>query len=332
MNILITGGGGFLGSWIVTELLKEKKSTDRLINLSRHRYLSLEEKGVECVCFDLSGASNQRQQLLDIFQKYQIDSVFHVASHVSMWGRREDFQRINTAATEVLLEVAKSCGVKKFIYTSTPSVVFGEGQHEGSDESLHYPEKHYSFYAETKALAEKSVIASATDTFFTAALRPHLVFGPGDQNLIPRVLRKAREKKLKRIGSGENYVDVLYVEEAARAHVLCFKNLKAEHSGRVYFLGQGPVNLWEFIENILKLNNIVTPLETISEKQAFWLARIFEWTWRTFGILSPEPPLTKFTVMNLSRHHWYNHQAAYRDFGWRPEIDLSEALKRTFKK
>lgn len=327
MRILVTGGGGFLGTWIIKELLKNPSYL--VTNFSRHSYTHLEDLGVPTIRGDISKMEDVEHALSQGF-----DGLFHVASLVGMWGNPKDFDRINITGTENLLSAAKKFSVKRFVYTSSPSVVFGRGGHTGADETLPYPEVHLGHYPRTKAVAEKMVLEASAGDFCTTALRPHLIWGPGDQNLIPRVVQKAREGKLKIIGSGENEVDVIYVEEAARAHVMAFEKLTPGSSltGQAYFLGQGPVKLWEFIDQVLKLAE-VSPIESsIGLKSALVIGKIMEGVWQFAGLYSPEPPLTQFIALNMATDHWFSHEKAFRDFGWKPEITIQEGLKRLFAK
>jgi 2-alkyl-3-oxoalkanoate reductase len=327
MRILVTGGGGFLGTWIIKELLKNP--TYLVTNFSRHNYTHLEDLGVPTIRGDISKMDDVEHALSQGF-----DAIFHVASLVGMWGKPEVFDSINISGTENLLSMAKKYGVKRFVYTSSPSVVFGRGGHAGADETLAYPTTHLCHYPRTKAIAEKMVLEANAGDFCTTALRPHLIWGPGDQNLLPRVIQKAREGKLKIIGMGENQVDIIYVEEAARAHVMAFEKLTPGSSvcGQAYFLGQGPIKLWQFIDQVLKLAEAPGIEKSLNLKIAVMIGKVMEALWKIAGLYSPEPPLTEFVALNLGTDHWFSHDKALRDFGWKPEISTEEGLKRLFAK
>ncbi len=325
MKILVTGGGGFLGTWIIKELLKNPSYM--ITNFSRHKYAHLEDIGVPTMQGDITKYDDVERVLREGF-----DVVFHVASLVGMWGKKEVFDAINITGTENLLEVSKRMGVKRFIYTGSPSSVFGRGGHQGADESLPYPEEHLGHYPRTKAAAEKLVLQANGDEMRTVSLRPHLVWGPGDVNLLPRVINQARVGKLKMIGLGENQVDVIYVEEAARAHVLAMHALEGEAvaAGKAYFLGQGPVNLWEFIEKVLKHAELDPPQKTVSLSVATCLGWMFEKIWTILGIFSPEPPVTRFVALNMGTDHWFSHERAEKDLGWKPQISIDQGLEILF--
>ncbi len=328
MRILVTGAGGFLGTWITRELLKN--TTYLVTNFSRHAHTHLDDMGVPTIRGDLRSPADIEHAVAQGF-----DVIIHVASLVGMWGKAETFDAINVEGTRLLLEAAQKHGVKRFVYTGSPSAVFGKGGHAGADETLPYPEEHLGHYPRTKALAEQLVLAANRPGFATCSLRPHLVWGPGDQNLLPRVIQKARVGKLKVVGDGENQVDVLYVENAARAHVMAMEALAHPGSpvaGQAYFLGQGPVKLWGFISDVFKHAEVEFPDDQISRKKALLIGRVMEKTWKVLGLNAPEPPMTRFVALNLSTDHWFSHAKAERDFGWRPEIGLEEGLARTFRK
>lgn len=325
MRILVTGGGGFLGTWIIKELLKNP--TYLVTNFSRHKYLHLEDMGVPTIQGDITKYDEVERAL-----RLGFDAVIHVASLVGMWGKKEVFDAINIEGTRTLLEVSKRMGVKRFVYTGSPSSVFGTGGHAGADETLPYPEKHLGHYPRTKAEAEKLVLEANSTDFFTVSLRPHLVWGPGDVNLLPRVINQARVGKLKMIGNGENQVDVIYVEEAARAHVLALEKLTVGSPvcGQAFFLGQGPIRLWEFIEKVLYYAEIEPPQKTMSLFAAKSLGIMFERLWSVLGIYSPEPPVTRFVALNMGTDHWFSHQKATELLGWTPKISIDEGLQILF--
>lgn len=325
MRILVTGGGGFLGTWIIKDLLKNP--TYLVTNFSRHTYAHLEDMGVPTIRGDVTKEAEVEHAL-----KQGFDAVFHVASIVGTWGERKVFDAINVGGTETLLRLAKLHGVKRFVYTGSPSSCFGRGGHQGADEALGYPPKHLCDYARTKAQAEALVLAAHDNEFLTCSLRPHLVWGPGDQSLIPRVLDRARAGKLKIVGDGGNQVDVIYVENAARAHVMAFEALRpgSPVGGQAYFIGQGPVKLWDFLAQVLKRAEI-NPIEgQLSVRSAYLVGAAMERLWKIAGITNPEPPMTRFVALNLGTDHWFSHEKALRDFGWRPEITLEEGLDRLF--
>lgn len=329
MRILITGGGGFLGTYIVKELLKNPSYL--ITNFSRHSYAHLEELGVPTIKGDLRNKSDIQKALAQGFE-----AIFHVAALAGVWGKFQDYYEINYLGTKNLLEVAKEKGIKKFIYTSTPSVVFNQEDLLGVDETYPYATKFLNPYAQTKTLAEKLVLSmNDGEDFLTCAIRPHLIWGPGDPHIIPRILQKGKEAKLRIVGDGENLVDIIYVENAALAHVQAFQKLSPHSAvcGQAYFVGQErPVKLWSFINHILTLNKLNPVTKNMDVKAAYILGFCLEKLFQFLGINKPEPPMTRFVALNLGKSHYFSHAKAKQDFGYYPMISIEEGLKKTFEK
>ena len=327
MRILITGGGGFLGKHII-ELLRKNPSY-QITNLARGIYPELEQMGVKTLRCDISNAAEVDKALSQGF-----DTIFHVAAKAGIWGSHKEFLDINFHGTKNLIEAAKKYGVSRFVYTSTPSVVFGKDDLVGADETTPYAKKHLCAYAETKAMAEKLVLESNNSKdFLTCAIRPHLIWGPGDPHLLPRVIQRGREGKLKVVGDGENMVDIVFVENAARAHVQAMEHL-IPHSkvcGEAYFVGQEkPVKLWDFINDVLLRSGVDPITQQISLTAAYRVGWAMEKVWGMAGIQKPEPPMTRFVALNLGKSHYFSHAKAKRDFGYVPVVSIEEGMKRYF--
>lgn len=329
MKILVTGGGGFLGTHIIEELLKNSKYM--VTNFSRHTYSHLEDIGVPTIKGDLRKAEDVERALAQGF-----DAIFHVAALAGVWGKHEDYYGINYLGTKNLIESAKKHGVKRFVYTSTPSVVFNKENLLGVGEEQPYATEFLNSYSETKTLAEKFVLASNDGKdFLTCAIRPHLIWGPGDPHLFPRVIQKGKEGKLKIVGDGGNMVDIIYVGNAALAHVQAFEHLTlgSKVCGEAYFVGQErPVNLWSFINDVLAQVKVEPVTSSISVSLAYKLGWFLEKVFKLLGIKKPEPPMTRFVALNLGKSHYFSHEKAKRDFGYTPVVTIEEGLKRTFLK
>lgn len=319
ITALVTGGNGFIGRYIVEQLLARG---DRVRVIGRNRYPDLEQLGVACFQTDLGAEQDCSAALTGC------EVVFHVAAQAGVWGSDADFQRNNVTATEHLVRQAIRAGVPKLVYTSSPSVVIGTTDLEGVDESTPYPERYLTAYPRTKAQAERFVLAQRE--ILTVAIRPHLVWGPRDPHLIPRLLARARAGRLTQVGPGRNKVDVTYVENAALAHILAADALAADSAlcGRPYFIGQDtPVYVWEFINTILQRVGIPPVRRKIPYAAALRIAGVVEDTYRLLGIRA-EPPLTRFTTTQLALSHWFDHRAAARDFGYHARVSTEEGLQR----
>jgi nucleoside-diphosphate-sugar epimerase len=327
MRILVTGGGGFLGTHIIIELLKNP--TYIVTNFSRHSYAHLEEMGVPTIKGDLRKKEDVERAL-----EHGFDAVFHVAALPGMWGKYEEFYEINYLGTKYLAEGAKERKISRFVYTSTPSVVFNKDDLLGVNEEQPYATEFLNAYSETKTMAEKLVLGLNDGVnFLTCAIRPHLIWGPGDPHLFPRVIQKGKLGKLRVVGDGENLVDIIYVENAAIAHVLAFEHLKpgSRVCGQAYFVGQErPVKLWAFINEVLGHVKVEPVMRTIDVASAYRLGWALEKLYKFLGIRKPEPPMTRFVALNLGKSHYFSHEKAKRDFGYTPVVSIEEGLKRTF--
>lgn len=324
MRILVTGAGGFLGRHLCKAL---QKKGHRVVNFSRSAYPDLKEQGIDTIRGDISDGATVEAALQGI------EAVFHVASKVGIWGKYDDYYQTNVLGTQNIIDACKKHGIKKLIYTSSPSVVFGTESLHGVGEEQDYPKEYISHYAKTKALAEQRILAACDSNLATVALRPHLIFGPGDHHIFPRIVDRARTGKLKRIGDGKNLVDVIFVKNAVDAHISAFEKLEpgSKISGKAYFLGQEkPVNLWEFIDDILVRHKVEPLTDKISDKAAYNIGWLMEKGYGLLGIKS-EPPMTRFMALQLSCSHYFNHKNAENDLDYVPRVHIKEALDQTVR-
>jgi 2-alkyl-3-oxoalkanoate reductase len=318
MRALVTGGGGFLGSAITNALLKKG---DDVSVLGRGRYFHL-PASVKLFQGDIRDSEFVSASMENI------DTVFHTAAIPGIWG--QDFFSINVQGTENIIDACKKHSVRKLIFTSSPSVVFGDSSLEGVDESVSYPEKYLCDYPLTKALAEKMVLQANGSLLSTVAIRPHLIWGPGDPHLVPRLLEKAKENKLVQVGDGNNKVDMIYIDNVVSAHLLACKALEGDTniSGKVYFVSDGePVVLWDWINQLLRKMNKSNVSRKISYKNAIRLGAFLEGAYRLLGIKN-EPPMTRFLASQLATSHYFNISRAKNDFGYKPLVSQDEGMER----
>ena len=315
-NVLVTGAGGFLGRYLVEQLLARG---DRVRGFSRGHYPDLEGRGVQWHRGDLRDT-----EALDRACR-GVDVVFHTAAVAGIWGPWQHYYEVNTLGTERVLRACQRQGVPRLVYTSSPSVTFDGTDQCGVDESAPYARRWLCHYPHSKALAEQQVLsADGQQGVRTCALRPHLIWGPGDPHLIPRLLARARAGQLRRVGNGQNLMDVIYVENAALAHVLAAERLEAGSPvcGRAYFLGQEqPVNCWDWINQLLELAGLPPVRRSISLAAAWRIGGGLELAHRLLR-LPGEPRMTRFLAAQLGRSHYFDTRRASADLGYVPQISL----------
>lgn len=336
---LVTGGTGFLGRRIVERLLANGRA---VTVLARHPAPDLEKRGVRFVRASLDDPEAVAAACAGIA------TVFHVAAKVGVWGRYEDFFRTNVLGTRALLGGCRRHGVRRFVYTSTPSVVYNGRDLAGADESLPLTTDCPSPYPLTKAIAEREVLAANAAELRTVALRPHLIWGVGDPHLVPRVLERARAGRLRIVGSGRNRVDMVHVENAVDAHLLAeraiadarmglpggrpgdsaqpptaFRSDGCPAAGRAYFITNGePVVLWDWINDLLRALGAPPLTKRISLRAAATVGAVCEALWTVLPVRS-EPPMTRFIAAELAKDHWFDIAAARRDLGYTPRITMT---------
>ena len=252
------------------------------------------------------------------------------AGVAGMGGPWKHYYENNTLGTRHVVEGCLAHGVGRLVYTSSPSVTFDGRSQEGVDESAPYPKRWLCHYAHSKALAEQHVLASnGQNGLLTCALRPHLMWGPRDRHLIPRLLERARSGRLRRIGDGTNLIDTLYVENAAAAHLLAADALRPGSSvpGRAYFISQGePVNCWAWIDQLLALAGLPPVRKSISLRAAWITGAAYEAAYRLLR-LRGEPPMSRFLAAQMATSHYFNIGRARRDFGYEPKISTAEGMR-----
>ena len=321
VKALVTGGGGFLGG-VIVRMLRERGIDVR--SFSRGQYPELARMGVEQSSGDLA----DREAMVRAASG--CDVVFHVAARAGIWGSYAEYHQANVTGTENVIAACRTHGIDRLVFTSSPSVVFDGRDVEGGDESLPYPARYEANYPKTKALAEQLVLAANSPTLATVALRPHLIWGPGDNHLVPRILAKGRAGRLRRIGDRPCLVDTIYVDNAASAHLQAAERLApgSAVSGRAYFVTNGePLPLFGMVNRILAAGGVPPVTRSISPRLATLAGIVCEALWGALP-LKGEPPMTRFVAHELATAHWFSIEAARRDFGYEPEVSIDEGLKR----
>lgn len=321
MKVLVTGGGGFLGGAIIDQLLA-RGCTVR--SFARGDYPELVAKGVQNIRGDLANGESITAAVAGC------DAVIHTAAKAGVWGSYESYFEANVTGTRNVILACKAHAIPKLVYTSTPSVTFAGADEDGVDESMPYAETFLCHYAETKAQAERDVLAANGGTLSTVALRPHLIWGPGDHHLVPRVVERARAGRLKLVGDGRNRVDATYIDNAAAAHLCALDALTPEAAcaGRAYYISNGePVPMGDLLNQILGAAGLPPVMRHVPPAVAYLAGALLE---KIYGALGKEeePIMTRFVAKQLATAHWFDIGAARRDLGYHPEITMAEGMKR----
>lgn len=320
MRVLVTGGGGFLGQAIVRQLVERG---DTVSTINRSDYPELAELGVTCHRGDIA----DREAVMAAVDG--VEAVIHVAAKAGPGLYAPDFVAANVVGTGNVIDACRRHGVRYLVHTSSPSVVHAGGDIEGGDESLPYPEHFPAPYPATKAEAERLALAANGEDLKVCALRPHLVWGPGDNNLLPRLAEKNRAGRLK-LPAPDKLIDTVYIDNAAAAHVLALDNLtgSATAAGRAYFISNGqPLSVSEWLERMLRAAGETPRLGRVDARLAMVAATLVEWVWRALRHRS-DPPISRFVVEHLATAHWFDISAARRDLGYEPSVTLEEGLRR----
>lgn len=322
MKALVTGAAGFLGGVLTRQLLEAGHEVAVLV---RREVPELAALGVEVRQADL----RNRARVVEGCRG--VDCVFHVAAKAGIWGSYQEYFAANVQATRNVLEGCRQGGVPRLVYTSSPSVTFGGSSTPGVDETYPYPKRFLNAYSRTKALAEQIVLeADRRNQVMACALRPHIIWGPGDVHIVPRLISRARAGRLVRVGDGTNLVDITYVDNAAQAHLLAAERLSEDAGvrGRVFFISQGePVNLWGWVDGLLSRLDIPPVRRSLPLWAAQLLGAALEGAWWVFR-LPGEPLMTRFMAAQLGTSHYFDIAAARERLGYQPAVSTAEGMDR----
>ena len=318
MKILVTGGGGFLGSSICRQL---RGRGFEVVAFQRGTAEHLRRAGVQVIQGDICDAPALREAARGCA------AVIHTAGKAGVWGDAADYERINVTGTKNVIRVCQDLHILVLVYTSSPSIVQRGFDIEGGDESLPVATRFLAPYPASKARAEQLVLASNAVALKTIALRPHLICGPGDPHILPHLQAAVRRGRLALPGAHKR-VDTVYVENAALAHVNALLELTGagKSAGKAYFISNDePVPQGEIIQRLLAAAGIQVEIRPVPGWLANLAGALCETAWRLLRRKS-EPPITRFSAQHLGAAHWYDISAAKRDLGYRPVFTIAEGL------
>ncbi|MFC3186907.1 2-alkyl-3-oxoalkanoate reductase [Shewanella intestini] len=323
-KVLVTGAGGFLGKAICERLLAAGID---VVGLARGHYPQLTQLGVEMHQGDISQLADVEQAMIGC------DAVFHVASKAGVWGSKQSYYSPNVDGAKNIIAACKTLGVEYLVYTSTPSVTFAGVDENGIDESAPYASEYLNYYAESKAIAEQLMLKANNDTLKVTALRPHLIWGPNDPHLVPRVIARAQAGRLKLVGKQDKLVDTIYVDNAAFGHLQAALELtqQAKCAGKAYFLSNDePITMAQMLNRILACKGLPQVNKRVPAKLAYAVGSLLETVYRLAG-KQQEPIMTRFVAKQLSTSHYFNISAAKTDFGYQAIVSIEQGMERLAK-
>lgn len=329
MRAVVTGGAGFLGGAIVQQLIARG---DRVHSVSRGQHAHLAELGVASSQIDL-GDPGAASLLEPVFAG--ADVVFHCAAKAGVWGTRESYTRANVDGTQAVIDACRRAGVTRLVHTSSPSACFDGSDHRNASNDVPLATHFLAPYPESKARAERIVLAARGPDLAATILRPHLLFGPGDPHILPRLVARARRRffRLPIVGDGENEVSLTFIDNGAAAHIAAADALQvgSTNDGRAYFLGQKEhVRLWPWIANLVAELGLPELKRHVSLRTATRVGAVCESLWKWMS-LSGEPPMTRFVAQQLATDHSYDLTPAEQDFGYVEQVTLDEATRRSIE-
>jgi len=325
-RVFVSGAGGFLGKAICQHL---RAANIDVIGFARSDYPELKKIGVTLVQGDLA----DKPALLEAM--VGCDLVFHVASKAGVWGKKSAYFSTNIEGTNHIIAACKQLNIQRLVYTSTPSVTFAGEDENGIDESYPYAHTFLNFYGLSKAIAEQNVLAANGQLIAkkmplkTVALRPHLIWGPGDPHLVPRVIARAQAGKLKLVGKEDKLIDTIYIDNAVYGHLLAALRLADEApicAGKAYFLSNDqPITMAEMLNRILQCKDIDPINKRVPAKLAYAVGTLLEWIYITLR-KKEEPIMTRFVAKQLSTSHYFNISAAKKDLNYRPLVSIEQGM------
>jgi nucleoside-diphosphate-sugar epimerase len=317
VRVLVTGASGFLG-----------QATAAAVRDAGHDVRTFQRRpsGVDGVA-DVLGSMTDVAAVARAVE--DVDAVVHLAAKVSLAGDPADFARVNVDGTRTLVDAARATGVERFVFVSSPSVAHTGTSLVGADAGPAEPSRARGYYARTKAAAELVALAADAPGFAVVAVRPHLVWGPGDTQLVGRIVDRARSGRLPLLDSGAALIDTLYVDNAASAMVASLSHAADENvHGNAYVVTNGePRPVADLLAGICTASGVPAPKVHVPAAVARIAGSLIEAVWRVRPG-QDEPPMTRFLAEQLSTAHWFDQRRTRQDLRWAPAVSIDEGLER----
>ncbi len=314
MRVLVTGATSLLGG-TVAHLLRDRGDE---VTVFQRRPSSLDVTEVLGDITDTDSLSNAVAGA---------DAVVHLAARVGVVGTWPEFEATNVAGTAAVLSAAREAGVSRVVYVSSPSVAHGGESLIGAGADPADPDSAGGHYARSKAIAEQLALGESDDGLSVVAIRPHLVWGPGDTQLVGRIVDRARAGRLALVGSGAALIDTTYIDNAADALVGALDRADSL-SGRAFVVSNGePRPIGELVARIVSAAGLDEPRLRVPVAVARLGGRVAERVWESSG-REDDPPMTEFLAEQLSTAHWFDQREAREALDWHPAVSLDEGFAR----
>ncbi|OMH28348.1 nucleoside-diphosphate sugar epimerase [Tersicoccus phoenicis] len=260
-----------------------------------------------------------------------VDAVIHLAAKVSFAGDPRDFLAVNVDGTATLLDAARVAGVADVVFVSSPSVAHAGTSIVGAGAGPADPRRARGEYARTKAAAELLALAADAPGFRVAAIRPHIVWGPGDTQLVERVVDRARRGRLPMLDAGAALIDSTYIDNAAAAIVAGLHRMDHAHGQALVVTNGQPRMVGELIGGICRAAGVPEPAWHVPGGLARAVGGVIEAAWRVRRRpkdSADEPPMTRFLAEQLSTAHWFDQRHTREVLDWAPAVSIEDGLAR----
>ena len=320
MKVLVTGTGSLLLGGIASELLRRG---DEVVCLQRRPVAFVGHQNAQEVLADICDA-----EAVTLAAK-GCDAIIHGAARVGVVGSQKEFYDTNVRGTENILRVTEQHNISRLVFVSTPSVAHTGHSLVGAPAGGAEIGRSRSFYAESKAIAERTVLNARNERLAVVAIRPHLVWGPGDTQLVGRIVERAASGRLAVIGTGNALVDSTYIDNAISAHIAALDALHIGSAcdGNAYVVSNGePRTVNELMRSMCESAGVTFEPRHLSLALGIRLGSLIERVWPLMR--SSEPPVTRFVAEQLGTAHWFDQRAVQKDLQWAPTVTLDEGFER----
>ncbi|GAA3593347.1 NAD-dependent epimerase/dehydratase family protein [Agrococcus terreus] len=320
MIALVTGASGFLGRAVAAQLVAEGHEV---------RTLQRRPSGVAGAT-DVLGSITDPDAVARAVAgdgSAPVEGVVHLAAKVSLTGDPADFRAVNVEGTRALLDAAESAGAARFVQVSSPSVAHAGASLTGVGAEPASPQHARGDYARTKAEAERIALERDSDRLAVVAIRPHIVWGPGDEQLIERVVDRARRGRLPLLNGGTALIDSTYVDNAATAIAAALRRADAAHGRALVVTNGEPRPVGDLLAGICTAAGVRPPRISVPAALGRAVGSLVERAW-AIRPGADEPPMTRFLAEQLSTAHWFDQRETREALDWAPTVTIDEGLAR----